>query len=163
MGDPVFERLYKYDPDQPRVPAGSGKTSGEWTSGGASASSSQSTASFHSVPEVNPNSITDVSGRASIYACQNATIDCIDAALEAADLGAANDNGLPTADLNKCRDANFSCNVLSIAIEDIPLLDYGGVIFPHRGVVIMRKGQLDVYYQPLPGGRTPPFKRPRFF
>lgn len=29
----LLERLLKYSPDQPRVPAGSGRTSGQWTSG----------------------------------------------------------------------------------------------------------------------------------
>ena len=162
-GDPVFEPLQKYDPNQPRVPAGSGRTSGEWTSGGDAEAASQPTTAFHPEPEVNPHTITEVSGRATIYACQEATVDCIDTALDDADLGAANDNGLPTADLNKCRDAKWACDVLSEVIEYAPLLDYGGVIFPHRGVVIMRKGQLDTYYPPLPGGRTPPFRRPRYF
>jgi hypothetical protein len=31
----IFDSLAKYNQDQPRVPAGSGKPSGEWTSGGA--------------------------------------------------------------------------------------------------------------------------------
>ena len=39
--DPApLDELEKYNPDQPRVPAGSGRTSGEWTSGSSSASSS---------------------------------------------------------------------------------------------------------------------------
>jgi hypothetical protein len=32
--------LKKYNPDQPRVPAGSGRESGEWTTNGSSASTS---------------------------------------------------------------------------------------------------------------------------
>jgi hypothetical protein len=51
------------------------------------------------------------------------------------------------------------CNILSIAIEDIPLLDYGGVIFPHNGVVIMKKGKQDRYIPPLPDGSRPAFRR----
>jgi hypothetical protein len=35
--DPAAADLAKYDPNQPRVPAGSGKPSGEWTSGGGGA------------------------------------------------------------------------------------------------------------------------------
>ena len=35
MGPAAFERLRKYSPDQPRVPAGSGRPSGQWTSGSA--------------------------------------------------------------------------------------------------------------------------------
>ena len=154
-GGPAFERLHKYDPNQPRVPAGSGRQSGEWTSGGG-----DSTASSDSEAEVNPSTITEVSQPiGSIYACKIATVDCIDVALADADLGQANDNGMPTADINRCREAYTACELLSMAIEDVPFLDYGGVIFPHRGVVIMRKGQLDVYHQPLSGGRTPPFSR----
>lgn len=35
---PAIATLSKYDPDQPRVPAGSGSTSGEWTTSGGSGS-----------------------------------------------------------------------------------------------------------------------------
>src|SRR5580658_1882480 len=35
MRSKVAERLLKYSADQPRVPAGSGRTSGQWTSGAA--------------------------------------------------------------------------------------------------------------------------------
>jgi hypothetical protein len=36
--DPAPLALLKYNPNQPRVPAGSGRASGEWTSGGAGGS-----------------------------------------------------------------------------------------------------------------------------
>jgi hypothetical protein len=155
---PDFEGLRKFDPDQPRVPAGSGRASGQWTSGGGAGA--PSTADPQQ-PEVNPGTITD----AEYYdACKAATIDCIDVAASVnSDNGdAANDNynedGFK-ADLTKCRQADFACNLLSIAIEDIPLLDYGGVIFPHQGVVLMQKGRQDRYIPPLPGGRRPSFRR----
>jgi hypothetical protein len=35
--------LIKYDPDEPRVPAGSGRESGQWTSGDAAAGGDAST------------------------------------------------------------------------------------------------------------------------
>jgi len=38
LGVPDVGCLGKYDPDQPRVPAGSGRESGQWTSGGGAAS-----------------------------------------------------------------------------------------------------------------------------
>jgi hypothetical protein len=153
-GGPAFERLQKYDPDQPRVPAGSGRTSGQWTSDEGSGGSDQQA-------EVNPRTITEVSqGYSSIYACRNAFLDCIDTAVELARrYDSANDNRNETADISKCRDARWACDAMSWIIEDIPFIDYGGVIFPHRGVVIIRKGRLDVYYPPLPGGKTPTFSR----
>ncbi len=153
-GEPAFNRLRKYDSNQPRVPAGSGRTSGEWTTGGGG-----STDSSQSESEVNPSTITEVSqSTASVHACKIAAADCSEAALEAAHSDAANDNW-PAADLKNCRNAYLACDFLSMVIEDVPLLDRGGVIFPHRGVVIMNKGKLDVYYPPLPGGRTPSFRR----
>jgi hypothetical protein len=168
-GEPAFNRLGKYDPDQPRVPAGSGSTSGEWTSSdgnafagfssGAAATLAQPAGSPQ--PEVNPGTITE----AGYYnACRVATIECINAAAEV-DVRSDNDNridGDPNgfkADVTKCRDADFVCNILSVAIEDIPFLDYGGVIFPHQGVVLMKKGYQDKYIPPLPGGKRPAFRR----
>ncbi|MGH6822486.1 MAG: hypothetical protein ACREC4_03180 [Methylocella sp.] len=53
LGFPRAARdLEKYNPDQPRVPAGSGRESGEWTSGGDSAgvSAPPATAGLASVP-----------------------------------------------------------------------------------------------------------------
>jgi len=153
-GGTALDGLRKFDPDQPRVPAGSGRTSGEWTSSGDSPAASPA-----SEPEVNPNTITQVSGPVkSIYACTHAQAECVTVALELSErLDPANDNW-PAADIKKCRDAGFACDFLSWVIEDIPFIDYGGVIFPHKGVIIMRKGQLDTYYPPLPGGKPPNFR-----
>lgn len=38
--EPMASNIEKYHPDQPRIPAGSGKTSGQWTDGGAVATTS---------------------------------------------------------------------------------------------------------------------------
>ena len=46
--------LQKYRPDQPRVPAGSGRASGEWTSGGGGGSPSSSTTTSHPHPDRSP-------------------------------------------------------------------------------------------------------------
>jgi hypothetical protein len=153
-GGPAFERLQKYNQDQPRVPAGSGRTSGEWTSGGAG-----SAASPQREAEVNPSTITGAGQlEARFDACRLAKIDCFSAAAEADDTGAANDNGL-SADLSKCNQAYTACDLLSMFIEDVPFFDHGGVIFPHRGVVIMQKGREDVYFAPPFPGRFPKIRR----
>jgi hypothetical protein len=39
--DRTMRQLNKYDPDQPRVPAGSGRESGQWTKDGASTSADE--------------------------------------------------------------------------------------------------------------------------
>jgi hypothetical protein len=155
-GGAALERLQKFDPDQPRVPAGSGRTSGEWTSTGAGSSEAAQSAAGSPQPEVNPSTITD----AAYYdACGAATVDCIDAAAEANRADVLNDieDGWK-ADIKKCRDADRVCNTMSIAVEDLPLPLSGGIIFPHRGVVLIRKGQQDRYIPPLPGGRRPYWK-----
>jgi hypothetical protein len=163
-GDTALIRLQKYDPDQPRVPAGSGRSSGQWTSGDDGSPDTTKPLVYPPRPEVNPDSITEVAvrsqGYASIYACNNAYADCIRAADEAevADHDAANDN-LPLEDYKNCRLAMLVCNTLSWVIEDLPLPLSGGVIYPHRGVVLIKKGRLDVYYPPGPGGTPPVINR----
>ena len=155
-GYPIFGQFRKYSPDQARVPAGSGRTSGQWTTGGWGAAVGLS-------PDAQAIPSTFIAGGERIqkpYACKLAHMDCTDAALNAAHVHdeVANDN-MPRKDLENCTYANTACDVLSLAIKYVPLLDYGGVIFPHRGVVIFRKGQVDTYYRPLSGGRAPPFSR----
>ena len=150
--DRAFQRLY--NPDQPRVPAGSGRPSGQWTSGGGGLA-----ASPHPEPVVNPSTVTGVSHlEARFDACKHAKIDCFDAALDAAHSDAANDNW-PTIDMNNCNEAYLACDMLSMVIEDVPLLDRGGVIFPHRGVVLMQKGKEDIYFPPIVPGRFPRIRR----
>lgn len=47
----LIERLFKYSPDQPRVPAGSGRTSGEWTSGSTGQSAAPASARHRQGPK----------------------------------------------------------------------------------------------------------------
>jgi hypothetical protein len=161
-----LENLGKYDPDQPRVPAGSGRQSGQWTSGSAaSAETAQPTHDSQFEPglrqesEVNPRTILPTA--VFSQACLLAQADCKTVAI---DIAVENGEGdLPVRDLKDvktCGAAGLSCQELSFAIAYVPFLDCGGVIFPHRGVIIMRKGRPDEYRPPLPGGRTPPFWRP---
>jgi len=155
-GGPALERLQKYDPDQPRVPAGSGRTSGEWTSTGGGSSDLPQSTPEPSQPEVNPSTITDT---AYHDACGEAHRDCLKAAVQANSQHANDNFDALEADVTECGKADLACNLLSIAIEDVPLLDYGGVIFPHKGVVLIQKGRQDRYIPPLPGGRRPYFSR----
>jgi hypothetical protein len=208
-GAPDFEGLRKYNPDQPRVPAGSGRPSGEWTTGGGGSpvnSPSGAGAGARSAvapapasapakvpeakppttqppqPEVNPSTITPAvlttsdsspggpqaqvnpstitaAGTASIHACTIARLDCVNAAFAASDYPDAPNDNFPTEDIKNCREADTACDLLSMAVEDVPFLDYGGVIFPHRGVVIMQKGRLDVYFPPPSPGLFPRIRR----
>jgi hypothetical protein len=163
-GDTVLGRIRKYDPNQPRVPAGSGRASGEWTSGGSDASSAQQVpAPSHTLtsrPLVNPDTITPVVG--SISACDEAEEDCLRAADYAARNDAANDNSR-FIDTVKCKMAGFACDTMSWTTEDVPFVadagQGGAILFPHNGIVLILKGRLDRYYPPLPGGRRPSFKR----
>ena len=153
--------IRKYDPDQPRVPSGSGRASGQWTSEDGSWFVEGTPSAVATVrSEVNPDTTTP----AEYYdACGVAERDCLRAAW-IADVhsgGAANDNlanGQLLLDATSCKVADAVCNTLSIAIEDVPGLLRGGVIFPHRGVVLIEKGRNDRYFPPLPGGRRPYFR-----
>jgi hypothetical protein len=163
----VLERLQKYDPDQPRVPAGSGRPSGQWTSadGGAFAGSLSGATSQSIAESLQAEVETGGVTQADYHdACREAYLGCLRAALRL-DVRSANDNradGDPeglAADGRKCEQAQWVCNILSMGVEDIPLLDYAGVIFPHNGVVIMKKGYQDRYIPPLPDGSRPAFRR----
>jgi hypothetical protein len=83
--------LRRYDPDQPRVPAGGGRTSGQWTSDGSSATSDASTsptrASYPNAVADAP--VADVSGSASAPSAQDAAVDALSAPLSPSDLEAA--------------------------------------------------------------------------
>ncbi|HUO11143.1 MAG TPA: hypothetical protein VMU37_00150 [Caulobacteraceae bacterium] len=160
-GDTAIMRLQKqYDPDQPRVPAGSGRASGQWTSGddGASPSGNDSSSGDGGArsDEVNPSTVTQVVSH--LTPCDKAQIDCIDAAVYASRNDAANDNSR-FLDIKNCKDAGFACDALSWATEDLPLPLSGGVIFPHNGIVLIQKGLPDRYLPPLPNGRRPPIRR----
>jgi len=144
---PAPEPFLKYDADQPRVPAGSGRTSGEWTSGGGSADDSQGEG------EVNPRTITDVSTSiqaslsvSSAKACAAAQAACVDLALHESEIGEPDNDNWPAKDLAKCRWAGAICKVMSWLVQDVPGIRGGGVIFPDKGVVVMHEGQVDRYY-----------------
>jgi hypothetical protein len=72
-GDSDFDELVKrYNPDQPRVPAGNGLTSGRWTTGDGLSDSPSA--------EVNPETVTPVGNTKGSYqgedACYRARNDC---------------------------------------------------------------------------------------
>jgi hypothetical protein len=177
--------LEKYDPDQPRVPAGSGLTSGEWTSTGNSSSEGSSqdvgqpaasspgatgpgaSGSLQSLvyrPGIDPAPIfteVTVPPIVSLEACKIAYSDCVDAAVEVA----RNDGENAVSHfitLASCKEANLACDMLSWTIEDLPFVaetgQGGGVRFPHGGVVVITKGRLDRYFPPYAIGR-PSFRR----
>jgi len=154
-GGPALERLQKYNPIQPRVPAGSGRPSGQWTSGGDGSAAS-------AVPEagVIPGVIGATAREiAEADACYQAKKDCYIEALKDHDPDQhANDNWKQT-DIANCEFAEWGCIVLGVAIHHVPLLDRGGVIFPHGGVVILEKGKQDLYIRPPARGKIPPFRR----
>jgi hypothetical protein len=151
-----FDRLGKYDPDQPRVPAGSGRASGEWTSGGTAGDAHQSS-------QVNPSTITAASEpQGGPDVCRYGKIVCYDAAIDAAT--EAGEDAIPRADLKKCDQAYVWCNRLSLVIKYVPGLDRGAFVYPHPryggiiGTVLMEKGKQDQFIEF--GNLIPPF-RPR--
>jgi hypothetical protein len=70
--------LLKYDPDQPRVPAGSGRTSGEWTSGGGATGPSKS--SVPGAVAVQPSTESDAPEPTTVPSADAATGHATDAA-----------------------------------------------------------------------------------
>jgi len=154
VGDPNLAQLRKYDPDQPRVPAGSGRTSGQWTANDSSdASSSRASMQLQPAPEVNPDTITHVSqGEASIHACDTAEHECMNAALRAS---RRDTTPVPRSiDISKCFMAGITCDGLSAAVEDGFGGRFAGVRFPHGGFVLIIKGQLDTYHRPRADGSS---------
>jgi hypothetical protein len=64
-------RFQKYDPEQPRVPAGSGRESGQWTSGdGGDAAAAIDVSASHALPETSakdtPSTTTGAAGAAAV-------------------------------------------------------------------------------------------------
>jgi hypothetical protein len=175
-GGPAFEQLQKYDPDQPRVPAGSGKTSGEWTSGGGGSSTSQQA-------EVNPSTITPAAYSGSIKpaatyygkdACERARKYCRantlnDALAMFPEINtAANDNGEEKVydkwkkeESQQCDKGGFVCETLSLIVNYTPFIQRSAVRFPDGGLVISEKGWEEDLYIPRgnPRGAIPPMRR----
>jgi hypothetical protein len=161
-GVPALDHLGKFDPDQPRVPSGSGRTSGQWTSGNDASTASAEAPSSRPVsgapePEVNQNTVTqaDLQQYETPYACHVAEIHCVDAAVEASegDADVRSPNAPRNLDIDNCLKASANCTLLSVAIQLQPFPLGGGMIFPHGGVVRMSKGRVDRYAPPWQGGR----------
>jgi len=181
--DVIVGAVSKYSPDQPRVPAGSGRASGQWTSSNGNASigapsdtrseitSSPGTASSPAPasrasppqppqdrrrPEVNADTVTEVAAQQyeTRYACKIAYAHCIDAALEASAHDPANDNNPRLLDLDNCKSAAEACQMMSWAMQYQPLPLGGGVRFPNGGLVLIYKDQVDRYVPPLYGGEA---------
>ncbi|HTX50858.1 MAG TPA: hypothetical protein VME40_15880, partial [Caulobacteraceae bacterium] len=155
MGPSAFERLRKYNADQPRVPSGSGRTSGQWTSGSAGVAAS--------APSPSPGS-AGATGVITPYvgdnACNVARSDCFQHAISEYQHGQVNDN-FPAVEtgrrLTDCAMTNIQCEAVSFAVSVLPNAVRGAAIFPDGGVVIMEKGLEDMY---IPrGGRIPPLRR----
>lgn len=149
----------KYSPDQPRVPAGSGRTSGQWTTGdGASATSARSGPGFSARPltprpEVNSDSITPVAGRhVGDDACHLAAIDCIRHVITTSYGAHANDNWL-TGALAECKIAETKCEAAGALVERNPKISGAVAPFPDGGKVLIQKGEEDIYIPAKPIGR----------
>jgi hypothetical protein len=155
MGPAAFERLRKYNADQPRVPAGSGRPSGQWTSGSAGGSAGSSASSPQRA--LSTGVITPIVGD---EACSIARSDCVQHAMvdDYGKAAAANDNFDPQVTairrMADCAKTNVLCSMVSFGVEVLPNAVRGAAIFPDGGVVIMEKGKEDMY---IPrGGRIPP-------
>jgi len=153
-GVPAFAHLEKYNPDQPRVPAGSGRTSGEWSSAGDGSAASDDAG--------NPSSLLTpaelVPPPQPLGPCDFALEDCIEAALNASSNDPPGDNAR-SIDTANCIASSVACDGMSAAAKLLPFFPSGGVIFPHKGVVKIAPGRPDRYFPPLPGGRPPYFPR----
>lgn len=150
-------QVRKYDPDQPRVPAGSGRASGQWASSG------------NATPgEVNPSTITEVYDPTyreptwpyrGEHACDLAGANCGGFVLHMEDPtgGAANDN-INSVGRRRCGLATDACKVLSWSVERLWGFRRAGVLFPHGGVVVMQQDQPDIYFPPKFRNTIPYFK-----
>lgn len=146
------ERLSKlYNPEQPRVPAGNGLQSGRWTAGDFGPAKAQA--------EVNPSTVTPVIRPpvGSLDACAKAQSDCYYEAMVASSNDPPGDKSRFIDDTN-CKKAGEACKELSWIVEDLWGIRSAAVRFPHGGVVLIDKGQLDRYLPPL-FGRPPPIRR----
>jgi hypothetical protein len=160
-GPAAFQRLHKYSADQPRVPAGSGRPSGQWTSGSAGGAAPSSTSSPPGT--LNTGVIMPIIGD---DACNLARTDCVQhAMIDDYGKAAANDNFDPQVTavrrMADCAKTNVLCSMVSFGVEVLPNAVRGAAIFPDGGVVVMEKGKEDMY---IPrGGRIPPqtILRPR--
>jgi hypothetical protein len=165
--------LHKFNPEQPRVPAGNGRTSGQWTSDGAgeavvafqqadqpaprNADGPTSSgprpipnADVNEVGPGNPN-LREAATRGPYEgpdACYRAKKDCWENAyIRTHDPHVANDNWDRNAVMN-CSMAEDACMVIGFAVDTVHILRRGAVLYPDGGVVIADKGNPEdyVYY-----------------
>lgn len=142
-GKVPFEQLRKkYNPDEPRVPAGNGMTSGRWTTGNGL--SEQPSA------EVNPETVTSVGNTKGSYqgpdACHKARVDC---QINVREAGAQDDpiRAPYYANLfSQCSEAEVGCEFMDFSVDRLPISREGWVLFPDGGVVVARQGQDITYY-----------------
>jgi len=128
-GPAALEQLRKYSPDQPRVPAGSGRISGQWTAddnspgstppdadgadnvtsgqGSVQPANTAQPAGDAQENEVNPNTITPAGFVSGDHVCRLAKQDCWKHQLEDVS-DAANDNWSPIA-VGACTLAEKAC------------------------------------------------------
>jgi len=151
-GGGALERLHKFNPDQPRVPAGSGRSSGEWTSGDAAASSEVNQAT------VTPASIFTYKPTPGRYdgddACYRAKLDCQYYALYPTTYDDRNIKWAAT-EVMRCNAAAAGCEFISDSVKIFGKA--GSAVFPHGGVVMMKGGQTDIYLPHVRQGGSPPF------
>jgi hypothetical protein len=141
-GGAAFDELRKrYNPDEPRVPAGNGLTSGRWTTSDGSPQSPSA--------EVNPETVTPVGNTKGSYqgpdACYRAKKDC---QINVRQASAAD----PSHDIryfgffNQRSQAEGACLLIDFGVDQAHVLRQGGVLYPDGGVVIINKGQEPIYY-----------------
>lgn len=168
--------LTKYDPDQPRVPAGSGQPSGQWTSDGSadgSSAASNTPAVSPATPQVNPGSVTPADDRRYVPgfpfhgedACAVAIDECRAHArsYRFEDQPPSDEDyiapGLTTR-IAQCHAWALVCEGTEALVKHPETHVSGGIVtFPDGGQVIVKRGQDPVYYPPYWRGRAPPIWR----
>jgi hypothetical protein len=159
LPDRNVDGVGKYSPDQPRVPAGSGRSSGQWTADGGQADQSVRSGTHSNRPllpqsEVNPATITPVAGRhVGDDACHRAAADCLRHVLEYSQrCNPANQNWSSHWAL-ECKITEETCENYGAILESSPRRGHVIALFPDGGVVIIQKGSEDVYIPATPQRR----------
>lgn len=143
-GEVAFDQLRKkYNPEEPRVPAGNGIISGQWTT--SDGLSQQPSA------EVNPETVTPVGNTKGSYqgpdACYRARADCQINIKEAWAEEEDPEKVYSYLDwFNQCSEAEGGCEFMDFSVDKLPLGRDGWVLYPDGGVVVARSGQEITYY-----------------
>jgi len=144
----------KYSPDQPRVPAGSGRTSGQWTTDDAGSAESHSSRPLLPQSEVNPATITPVASRhVGDDACHRAAADCLRHVLEDSQRGGADNQNWSSHWALECKLTEAKCEEYGAILERSPREGQVIARFPDGGVVLIVKGREDVYIPATPRRR----------